>query len=140
TNVKSVLFQTDGTPVLTAEKEIKTMYQENEVVEQDPQEIKQAAQSTLKRIMKKSEDKHILGIGISTTMHSLIVADEQGEAVSNAMIWSDARATQTIDQLDPSLKHHIYQKTGTPVHAMTPFAKLLWMKEKGQHLSKDQML
>jgi len=140
TNVKSVLFRTDGSPVLTAEQEIQTMYQENRIVEQDPQEIEQAAQSTLKSIMKKSENKPILGIGLSTAMHSLIIADQQGKAVSNAMIWSDARATKTIDQLDSSLKYHIYQKTGTPVHAMTPFAKLLWMKETRQSPSEEQML
>lgn len=140
TNVKSVLFQTNGTPVLTVEQEIETMYQENGIVEQDPQEIEQASQSTLKSIMKKSEDKHILGIGLSTAMHSLIITDQHGKAVSNAMIWSDARATKTIDQLDPSLRRHIYKKTGTPIHAMTPFAKLLWMKETGQSPGEKEML
>lgn len=140
TNVKSVLFQTDGTPVLISEKEIETTYQEKGFVEQNPQEIEQAALGTLKNIIKKSGDKHILGIGLSTAMHSLMIADEQGQAVSNAMIWSDARATNTIDQLDPTLKCEIYQKTGTPIHAMTPFAKLLWMKENGQSPSEEQML
>jgi gluconokinase len=45
------------------------------------------------------------------------------------MIWSDGRSSAQAENLIKANGKEIFLKTGTPIHPMTPFVKLLWMKE-----------
>ncbi len=78
------------------------------------------------------------GLCISGAMHSIMPVNRQGKSLAPAMLWSNnsgaeiARAlkgTQAADDL--------YAQTGTPVHPMSPFIKLNWMKAHDPMLFKD---
>ncbi|GAA3312484.1 hypothetical protein GCM10020331_000350 [Ectobacillus funiculus] len=62
-------------------------------------------------------------------MHSLICINEDGEPLSPALIWADGRSHHQAEQILETIGGSVYSKTGTPIHPMTPFIKLLWMKE-----------
>lgn len=55
------------------------------------------------------------------------------------MTWADNRARFAAEDL---LNHHdghgIYQRTGTPIHAMSPLSKLWWLKQDENELLKRQ--
>lgn len=69
-------------------------------------------------------------ISFSAMMHSLIAVDEKGTPVTNCIIWADNRAAGIAKQLHKSKQgERFYHATGVPVHAMSPFCKLLWLKE-----------
>ena len=63
-------------------------------------------------------------------MHSLMpVINEKFEEI---YIWSDNQASQVIAEFrQSSLSESFYRQTGTPIHAMSPFAKLLHFKSAG---------
>jgi gluconokinase len=64
-------------------------------------------------------------------MHSLIAVDAQGKLLTKAMTWADSRSRVYSDRLKASeAGRRIYKQTGTPIHAMSPLCKLLWMREK----------
>ena len=63
-------------------------------------------------------------------MHSLLVVNKLGEALSKAMLWSDLRSKEEALSLRNSdVGQQIYQGTGTPIHPMSPLTKLIWLRK-----------
>ncbi|MEI5907568.1 gluconokinase [Bacillus spongiae] len=97
--------------------------------EQNPNEIERAAIKAIKKVVEHSQlsPEKLIGIGMSTAMHSLICVNEQHEAISPMLTWADMRCAPQAAKLQD--QSNLYKKTGTPIHPMSPFVKLLWMKE-----------
>ncbi len=131
TSVKAVMFNRNGKLIAEAEEMIRSYYPQPEWVEQNPREIEKSAVATIRDVVQKSgaNKNEILAIGISCAMHSLICVDEQFEPLSQMLIWADGRASQQADHMLQTTGRDIYLKTGTPIHPMSPFLKLVWMKE-----------
>ncbi|MBM4764669.1 gluconokinase [Bacillus sp. B15-48] len=131
TSVKVVVFHLNGKVAAEHEELITSYFPEQGWVEQDPEEIFQATLIAIKEGINKSgvSSSGLVGIGFSSAMHSLICADENGQPLSRAIIWSDGRSSEQAERIKKSEGEAIYAKTGTPIHPMSPFVKLLWMKE-----------
>ena len=131
TSAKAVLFNTEGKLIAEAEKEVTSHYPHKDWVEQDPDDIERAAVTAIQTVMSHDEvnPSHILGVGLSCAMHSLICVDENFAPLSRAMIWADGRSHQQARALKQNDGHVFYKNTGMPTHTMSPFTKLLWMKE-----------
>lgn len=70
--------------------------------------------------------QQITTIGFSTAMHSLMPADGKQQL----FLWSDLQAAETIETFrGTEFARHCYQLSGTPIHAMSPFAKLLYFQK-----------
>ncbi|MGX7163827.1 gluconokinase [Enterococcus massiliensis] len=84
------------------------------------------------RVIPHSLRKELQYIGFSTAMHSCLPVVE--ETYDRIFIWSDNQAEETIEAFreTPEAKR-FYQKTGTPIHAMSPFAKILHFQETGEY-------
>lgn len=67
-------------------------------------------------------------ISFSVAMHSIL---PWGEGLDDAIyIWSDTQAEQTIAAFkQQAVASVFYQRTGTPIHPMSPFAKLLYFQQ-----------
>ena len=103
--------------------------------EQDPEQIWNAFQKTIKGIILKTGKP--LAIGLSSAMHSLIPVDENCHALAPMMTWADSRAYAIAKKLRASDKGiAIYRATGTPLHAMSPLCKLIWLNENEPELFK----
>lgn len=71
--------------------------------------------------------REITTISFSTAMHSLMPDDDRRQI----FLWSDLQAAETIDRFKQTkLAGYFYEISGTPIHAMSPFAKLLYFQEK----------
>ncbi|WP_208586999.1 gluconokinase [Gracilibacillus suaedae] len=129
TSVKAVAFDLQGKVKVEAEQLIQTYYPGPSFVEQRPDEIEASTREVLKDVFAKTKQQHVLAVGISCAMHSLICVGEDGTPLSNMSIWSDGRSSELVANLDPAVTKNIYSKTGTPIHPMSPLLKLTWMKE-----------
>jgi gluconokinase len=131
TSVKACLFTTNGKLIAEVEKMNSFHYPQAGWVEQDPHEIERGAVQAIREVAQKAaiEKKELIGIGFSAAMHSLICVNAEGTAISPALIWADGRSYREAEQVTESMGDEVYFKTGTPIHPMTPFVKLLWMKE-----------
>ncbi|MBV7509177.1 gluconokinase [Bacillus sp. sid0103] len=131
TSVKACVFDLQGKLIAVAERMNTFNYPKQGWVEQNPIEIEQSAVQAIKEAIQKAgiEKNELVSIGFSAAMHSLICVDEQGSPISPALIWADGRSYIQAESLIETMGKEIYSKTGTPVHPMTPFVKLLWMKE-----------
>lgn len=132
TSVKAVVFHLNGKVAAEAEQLNKSYFPEPGWVEQDPDELLESSILAIKEALEKSAVKpsELAGIGLSCAMHSLICCDETGNPLSKAIIWSDGRSVEQAEKLKKSGGFETYSKTGTPIHPMSPFVKLVWMKEK----------
>ncbi|NHC39987.1 gluconokinase [Bacillus sp. MM2020_1] len=131
TSVKACVFDLHGKLIAEAERMNTFNYPQQGWVEQDPIEIEQSAVQAIKEAIQKAgiEKNDLISIGFSAAMHSLICVDETGSSISPALIWADGRSYPQAESVIETIGNEVYSETGTPVHPMTPFVKLLWMKE-----------
>lgn len=131
TSVKACIFHLNGKLEAEVEKLNTFYYPETGWAEQDPEEIERSSVAAIKEAIEKAgiEKHELLAVAFSAAMHSLICIDEEGKPLSKALIWADGRGFAQAERIAETNGKTIYAKTGTPIHPMTPFIKLLWMKE-----------
>ena len=99
--------------------------------EQDAALIFQSVLSLLQQSLHAVNKNKIAGISFSAAMHSILLLDENGELLTNAFTWADTQSKLYAQQLKSSGEaERIYLQTGTPIHAMSPLCKLLWLKNE----------
>jgi gluconokinase len=97
--------------------------------EQDPGEILRAATQSINQVVAALAPARPALLSFSAAMHSLIAVDDDGQPLTPCMIWADNRAALIAESLrDTDTGMKFYHASGTPVHAMSPFCKLLWLK------------
>lgn len=105
--------------------------------EQDPAQIWKAFSEVLKEIIVKTNAQP-LGIGLSSAMHSLIAVDKDCNELAPMITWADNRSAEIGGRLRDSVEGMaIYRATGTPVHAMSPLCKLIWIRESDPKVFDD---
>lgn len=96
--------------------------------EQPPELIWQAFVKCISRITSARKSPAL--IVLSSAMHSVIPCDEQGNALANMITWADNRSMDVAARIRKSSSGEmLYEETGTPIHAMSPLSKLIWLRE-----------
>lgn len=131
TSVKACIFNRKGSLIACVEERIISYYPKQGWAEQDAVEIEQLAVKAVRAAIEEANigKDELIALSFSAAMHSLLAVNEQGIVISPAMIWADGRAAEQADAMTSTMKQVVYARTGTPQHPMTPFMKLLWMKE-----------
>jgi gluconokinase len=128
-STKAVAVTADGKVLSTTQRHYKTRSPATGRYEQDPQEIWMAFVSAIRLLIVEVKTDPI-GISFSSAMHSLIPVDQNGTGLRNMIIWADNRSGDIARRIHKSASGElIYEETGTPIHAMAPLSKLLWMRE-----------
>lgn len=97
--------------------------------EQDPELIWQAFLNCIKSIVDKIGSPP-LAISLSSAMHSLIPVDKACTPLAPMITWADNRSSEIAKRLRAtSAGMGVYRATGTPLHAMSPLCKIIWIKE-----------
>lgn len=129
THIKAARFEIDGAspPRLLASHaepvELDTPLPGR--AEQDPARVLAAARVALDAVGPA------VRLGVSGAMHSLLLLDAAGVPLANAITWADQRAAPQAEMLRASGEAAaLSARSGTPVHAMSPFCKLLWMRDQ----------
>lgn len=68
-------------------------------------------------------------VAMASAMHALVLLDQKGEPLCDAISWADGRSAVQAEELqrrDPLA----YARTGTPLHPMGWPAKLLWIAQE----------
>ncbi|WP_438433481.1 gluconokinase [Gorillibacterium sp. sgz500922] len=133
TSVKTLLVDRQGT-VLHAHSEFYPMHTPSpEIAEQDPDRMLDAVLTGIGKLMQEAtaEPEEILCVSFSAAMHSLMAVDEEGRPLTPLLTWADNRAAEHAAQLKRSeLGPELFERTGTPIHPMSPLVKLLWLRER----------
>jgi gluconokinase len=132
TGTKAVAFSEKAEVLATAYASYTAITVEEDQHELEPEDLLQAVIQTLSSVIRQTENKPGLsGISFSCAMHSLIVMNAEGEPITRAITWADLRSQEQAKALRRTAEgQDIYEHCGTPIYAMTPLCKIIWLKEK----------
>ncbi|MFB8787481.1 MAG: gluconokinase [Potamolinea sp.] len=133
TSTKAVLFTETGTVVAQHSIEYPLYTPTIFAAEQEPEEIWTAVTTSVNLLIKTSkiEPSQLLFLSFSAAMHSLIAIGKNGQLLTRSITWADNRSAKWGTQLKQTQKGKaLYHRTGTPIHAMSPFVKLIWLRNE----------
>jgi gluconokinase len=126
TAVKAIAFDEQGQVVAIKRGYYPTFSSQPDFVEQDPEQVFRKTLTCLLTLIRTLQTP-VGGIGISGAMHSIFAVDSDGRPLTRAVLWSDNRSVEEADQLNrKSTGKQLYERTGTPIHPMSPLCKLRW--------------
>lgn len=131
TAVKVIAINIKGEIMDSVSKEYAMYHPQSDWHEQNPEDIWQAVLESLQLVFTHCESYGApQGIVFSAAMHSLLVVDAENKPLTPLIIWADNRSFEQAEAIKKSSDPlRLYRQTGTPVHPMSPFCKLLWIKE-----------
>ena len=131
TSSRAIVFDRNGIPVASAQKEFTQFYPKPGWVEHDPEEIwSTQAGVALEAITKAGlESKNIKAIGITNQRETTLVWNRKnGKPVHNAIVWQDRRTADYCDKLkNEGQSAMILDKTGLIIDAYFSATKVRWI-------------
>jgi gluconokinase len=108
-----------------------TFHPQPDYSEQDPEQIFLTVLYALKSLLNDELTKKHRPVALvfGASMHSVLPIDKHGVPLRNAVIWADNRGRNEANALKHSDEGRlIYEQTGTPLHPMSPLAKIRWFR------------
>ena len=128
---RSIVFDTQGRIVASAQQELPQIYPRPGWVEHDPREIWRTQLATAKEALAKAGLKasDIRSVGITNQRETTIVWNRKtGQPIHHGIVWQDRRAEPTCVQLrEAGHSDTILQKTGLRIDAYFSGTKLQWL-------------
>jgi gluconokinase len=129
-NTKAIAYSEKGN--VLAHTNVANVFtsQEEGIHEIDPDILLKAAVQVIGATVKQVEDAELAGISFSAAMHGIFAVDKNCTPLTNMITWADLRSKDYAIKLKGTdLGKRIYERTGTPIHPMSPLCKLMWMKD-----------
>lgn len=131
TSSRAIVFDNNGLPVASAQKEFTQIYPKPGWVEHNPEEIWSTQAGVASEAIAKAGLKSgdIAAIGITNQRETTVVWDRRtGKPVYNAIVWQDRRTAEFCDKLKLEGKHlPILKKTGLILDAYFSATKIRWI-------------
>ncbi|MBQ6937771.1 MAG: hypothetical protein IJN36_04570 [Clostridia bacterium] len=126
TSVKAVLFD-EKLRELASSTEDYTVKTSGNIVELEPLKYWSLLKNALANVEKTAK---VDALAIDTQCETLILTDENGEPVRDAIVWLDNRAEEEARIIEEHFgRKKVYEVTGQPeITATWPASKLLWVR------------
>jgi gluconokinase len=131
--VKAVAFEPCGQALSAHAVEVAIASPAPGRAEQDPDELVSAAAQVTAAVVDDltAQGHRVMGLGLSAAMHSLLALDRAGRPLVPLLVFADNRAAEQARQLAALPEGvELARRTGTPLHAMSPLAKLRWFAQQ----------
>jgi Sugar (pentulose and hexulose) kinases len=130
-SLKGLLVDVKGNVVASATVNYPLITRQTGFSEQDPLEWLRATEVVIEKLLEICPDMKVKleGISFSGQMHSLVILDEEGQILHNAILWNDVRTTKQCKE--------IMDKAGKQILAITKnialegftLPKILWLQD-----------
>lgn len=140
TSTKAVLYDQNANVINKFQQGYRLYRNQDGMAEQDPEEIVQAVLQMIHDAagLTHEDGNQLTSVSFSCANQSLILLDQDHQPISRVMTWADTRARRQAEALKQSSKAKIiYEKTGTPIHPMSPLIKSMWLQETKPDLIKQ---
>jgi gluconokinase len=128
-STKTVAVDMDGKSIGSSQHYYPAHSPQPGYSEQDPEIIFKAFVNCITEIVATIGNSPV-AISLSSAMHSVIAVDKNGDALAPMITWADSRSEDIAERIKISEQGaDIYKTSGTPIHAMTPLCKIIWIKE-----------
>ncbi|MCD6044144.1 MAG: glpK, partial [Burkholderiales bacterium] len=132
TSSRAILFDAEGRPAGTAQREFRQIFPQPGWVEHDPREIFATQRQVAREVLeaKSIPLKDLMAIGITNQRETTIVWDRQsGEPIHNAIVWQDRRTADLCSRLKVDEKL-IQERTGLVVDPYFSGTKIAWLLDE----------
>jgi gluconokinase len=130
TNTKAVAYSIKGEVLGSSHRSYPVIFPQEGYHELDPKVLLEAVVEVMGEVINENRQHDLKAICFSAAMHGLIAVDKDGAPLTNMTTWADLRSSEYAAKLKQSpIAQKLYERTGTPIHAMTPLCKLMWMKD-----------
>ena len=148
TSSRSILFNTNGKPVFSSQKEFTQYFPKSGWVEHDPEEIWKTTKKTLIDVVKKAKSLKgkVVAIGITNQRETTVLWDKKtGKAVYKAIVWQDRRTEDYCKKLRNQNKETmIFNRTGLLIDPYFSGTKIKWILDNvpvaKKLMKKNQLL
>ena len=126
TATKAVCFDNNGTVIREFSQSYPMYHPKPDWSVQKPDEILDGVLTCIHEITKDIQPEFI---SFSSAMQSIMVIDDSGKPLTDALLWADNRAHPLAEKLKHSEQgKQFYEKTGIPIHPFSPMTKIAWFK------------
>jgi len=148
TSSRSILFNANGKPVFSSQKEFTQYFPKSGWVEHDPEEIWTTTKKTLIDVVKKAKSLKgkVAAIGITNQRETTVLWDKKtGKAVYKAIVWQDRRTEDYCKKLRNQNKETmIFNRTGLLIDPYFSGTKIKWILDNvpvaKKLMKKNQLL
>jgi gluconokinase len=135
TSTKAVAFTTDGRVVASSGAGYPLLEPFPGHAVQRPDDVVDAVLESVRAVVTQLGGRPVAGLSLSTAMHSLLGLSPDDEPLTPIVTWADTRASEQAGRLRAAPGGlALHQRTGTPLHPMSPLPKLLWFHEQEPRL------
>ena len=131
TSSRAIVFNEEGSPVSSAQREIRQIYPRPGWVEHDPVEIFESQRDVAREALERGEigSAEIVAAGITNQRETTIIWDRQtGQPIHNAIVWQDRRTAARCAELRESgVENLIKYKTGLVLDPYFSGTKVAWL-------------
>jgi glycerol kinase len=131
TSSRAILFDRDGNPVASAQKEFPQHFPQPGWVEHDPRDIWSSQVGTIAEAMAKvrASTRDIAAIGIANQRETTMIWDKRtSEPLANAIVWQDRRTADVCDRLKAAgHEAEVSRRSGLVLDPYFSATKLAWL-------------
>ncbi len=131
TSSRSIIFDKNGTPIESMNKEFEQIYPKPGWVEHRPLDIWNTQMETAKTILRRAnvDPSDIAAIGVTNQRETTTIWDKNtGEPIMNSIVWQCRRTANICDDLKArGWGEKIRKKTGVVCDAYFSGTKIKWM-------------
>jgi glycerol kinase len=131
TSTRAILFDLNGEPQATSQRELPQIYRADGWVEHDAEEIWRATVAVVKAALTKAHAAaaDVAAVGITNQRETTVVWDrESGKPIHNAIVWQDRRTTAFCKELVAAGHDPLVQKkTGLLIDPYFSGTKVAWL-------------
>ncbi|MFN8449901.1 MAG: FGGY family carbohydrate kinase [Anaerolineae bacterium] len=126
---RAVLFDARAQHLAQARRGYDTSFPQPGWSEQNPNAVAEAVIEALREVVAAADaGRSLAGIVVSAQMYSILALDRTGAPLSNTLTWGDTRSATLADDARRSASEALFLRTGCPIQAIYPLAKIRWLK------------
>ena len=127
---KVVLFDEEARQLSVVRRHYPVLAPQSGWSEQEPDRIVQAViEGMAQGLRALPATATLVGIVFSSQLYSILAVTDDGRPLSQSLTWSDTRSADDAAFIRSQPEAHgIYQRTGCPIDAIYPLAKIRWLR------------
>ena len=132
TGGRIIIFNQHGKMLASAYEEYPSIYPSPAFVEQHAEDWWRVTKEVIQKTLKSAEIKpsEIIGISCTNQRETIVPVNEDGNPLSNAIVWQDRRTITECQEIDEKIgKNKIYDLTGLTIDPYFSCPKILWIKK-----------
>ncbi|WP_042165946.1 xylulokinase [Paenibacillus gorillae] len=140
--VKALLVDRKGTVAAETSRSYPLFHEHTGWSEQKPDDWVTATIEALRELVETEgvTAGQIEGISFSGQMHGLVLLNEAGDPIRNAILWNDTRTTEQCREIERTLGDKLFSITRNPALEGFTLPKILWVRQYEPDAFKDAKL